>query len=51
MEWNLYLKRFELFGVIVLIFICVSLFNVGSLFWMIKKIDYLKGDKLKIFDF
>lgn len=50
MEWNSYLKRFELLGVTVLISTCVSLFNAGSLLWMIKKIDHLKGDKMTIFD-
>lgn len=50
MEWNSYLKRFELLGVTVLISISVSLFNASSLLWMIKKIDHLKGDKMTIFD-
>lgn len=50
MEWNLYFKTF---GVIWngSVFISVSLFNVGSLVEIIKKIDYLYGDKMIIFDF
>lgn len=28
----------------------VSLFNAGSLLWMVKKIDHLLGDKMTTFD-